>query len=560
MCVSWHAAWIILAVNATTAATIPEALRLNVVTQSADVVRHGNQLNFPSSHLNSPATEVGYEVTLEVTAASPPVRLRYRSHGCGETLDLATGLAVLGCQASSRQGSDSAELSLDSHRPGTGFSQTRLTLDTPDLAACLLPQCASERALVVSLQSNSGNHALRIVSDVPIRIEHADMRFEIGAGALELTSSERGGGAFRADQRAVVSIKGAVAYRNGRLWGALAADRWQVGVDAAGASNDGTELDMTLLLPHGSVNWIEEDGIYRRADEPALQARLDAVAPDPTYAGQDSLWTEAQSVAERAFKSTVRFLRPAGELVELKRQHADLAAGATLMRMGFSRRLPQDAVAAATPDVELAIVTLDPARARLELRSPCDPEGALATINGYAYRHTGVPGELLPDAGLMLHGQVLGRIKTHPWYVNLLIDKTGDVRLENARHFFDRQGVRGDLDALLQGAIYLQGGRNHRQPNDNPEVNWRSALALGTVDGAPRIFLVHTLLPTTALGAATAYGRGLTQFEMAEQLRALGATDALVLDGGPSAALTIPGVLASGGVRPVPLCVAAVRR
>jgi hypothetical protein len=188
---------------------------------------------------------------------------------------------------------------------------------------------------------------------------------------------------------------------------------------------------------------------------------------------------------------------------------------------------------------------------------PCrDDDEVFATINGFAFKSAADTEEALPDAGLVVDGRILGRIRTDPWFSNLIIDRSGFAWIENATRFFERRGFDQNVAFLLQGTTYIQQGRNQRWDGDNPEVNWRSGIGIGHSDEADTIIIAHTLVPTTNLEALTAYGRGLTQYEMARFMMELGAQDAVVLDGGPSAALRLSGRLVSGGLRGLPLCIA----
>ena len=86
-------------------------------------------------------------------------------------------------------------------------------------------------------------------------------------------------------------------------------------------------------------------------------------------------------------------------------------------------------------------------------------------------------------------------------------------------------------------------------------MNWRSGIGVSRGIHGQAIVLAHTLVPPTNLSALTAYGRGLTQHEMAEFMIGLGAQEALVLDGGPSAAFRLENRIISGGLRKMPLCI-----
>ena len=522
------------------AAEPPLALRY----ASPEITRDGDLVRWPDLPVRHDRPVL--EATLALASGA---LVHYRSPGCGEVIDLASGRATLGCgRALGPHPLDGrVELALDAWRAGEGLEHTRVRLGAERLTACLgLATCAGAD---LQIAASAEGQALHLEARGPVALENNQVEVTLERGAVRLETSRRGGGPYRDDAVVRLVVEGRAAVANGRLRASCDGDRWSAWVLADRHTNAGTSVE--LSLPGAGVAWTEIDGRYRHAERPGLQTRLDAVAPDPTYADQHGLGPVLRSIAEDAFKSTVRWLRPQGRLIPVSRRDEELAAGVRLVTLDFRREsTPGPAPEVLPGELTVVGVVADPAHVAASLDAPCRDDAGLAAINGYAFSRID-GGALLPEAGLVVDGQVHGRLRVDAWWANLVIDHDGRVGIEGAREFYARQGLDASVTHLLQGTLYVRGGKSVRHEGDNPEVNWRSAVGLGR---GGEIILAHTLVPMSGGAALTAYGRGLTQAEMADVLVDLGAVDALVLDGGPSAALSLDGRLVSGGLRGLPLC------
>jgi hypothetical protein len=481
--------------------------------------------------------------------------LRYQTPGCGELVSLESGVAHLGCPPRPelwRHGQDSrVELALDTPRAEGGFEQTRVRLGDTQLTVCLLRACAVAGDL--RLWATPGGHALELHTSRPVAVDSHDVVLELARGSLRLETRERGGGAFRADQWLRVEADGELAARDGRLLLAASGDSFVTTRDERFRANVGTTVELVVGTGSAAARWTEVGGDARRADELDLQRRLDAGGVAPSEAEAQDLLAAARGMAERAFKTTVRWLRPRGTLLERSRRTSALGPGLELVTVELERRGEGEQEPVLDGGITVVGLMADTGAFTAALRSPCNEARGVASINGFEFR-VGSTGHVLPEAGLVLDGQVLGSIRTDPWYSNLLVDEQGRISIEDARAFYERGGLDGSVVHLLQGTTYLRQGRSMRRDGDNPEVNWRSAVGVGRPGGRERLILAHTLVPTTRVAALTAYGRGLTQAEMADLLSSFGAEDAVVLDGGPSAAMAVGGRLVSGGLRGLPVC------
>ena len=526
------------------------------------VILEGDRLIFPARDPRTPQSPETLEVTIRTTHHGATHILRYRTPGCGESLDLRAAEAQLGCGlrdgTPTRPPDARVELTLDTFLEGQGYEHTRVDLSDAQLSACLAPACATATSDALKLHPSEDGHHLLVSTGTPVVVESHQIVFEITAGRLSIDTSRRGGGVYRVDQLIRCQLEGEINYRNGRLLFASSEATWAVAVDRRLNANDGTELE--VRVEPAPAAWTEVDGTYRRAQDPLLQRRFDEAAPDPTTFGKDGLFWAMRRLAEQAFKRTIRYLRPSGALVEVTRREADVETGVRLVRVTFQRQAAdQQGVQVAEGDIEVIGLELDGHRFKAAVRAPCRDDHAVATINGYTFKQSPEGAAPLPDAGLVSNGRVLGRLRTNPWYSNLIVDGHGQTWIENAQRFFQRHGFDPTIEHLIQGTTYLMDGRNVRVDGDNPEVNWRSGIGVAHTADSDRIFLAHTLLPATNLAALTAYGRGLTQYEMAQFMLGLGAQDALILDGGSAATFRVGDSLVSGGLRELPLCIAIER-
>lgn len=501
-------------------------------------------------------------VTLKRAAGAGTDIIRYQTPGCGERFDLADGTATLGCPPPAA-GTPMlpAVLSLESMTPTAGLEHTRITLGPEPLTTCISASCAARPDVGVVLLPSDAGHRLRVTTGRPVSVECHQIVFELARGTLSLATSRRGGGVYRMAQLIEATLDGEASFRNGQLLFSGRPQHFAINVALDLHSNDGTELSLTLGPPAAALRWIEIDGRYRRADDLELQRRFDRVAPDPSTSAAAGLPGAMQRLAEEAFKASMRFLRPQGELVLQRREVSQIGPGLSLSRLAYSRQTAAaEVVGVGSGEIEVVGLVADADRFSVALRAPCATADAVATINGGTRKLVADAEALLPDAGLVISGRVVGQLRVNPWYANLVVDRQGEVKIEPAASFFARQGFGDSVLHLLQGAFYVRDRQNVRRFGDNPEVNWRSAIGKGRGPNGDTIIIAHTLLPRTNVEALTAYGRGLTQYEMAALLLGLGATDALVLDGGPSATFKLGAQISSGGLRPEPMCVALEAR
>lgn len=523
------------------AASLAAGEPLDLLHNSPEVRREGALVRWPDRPA-SPDPPL-YEATLALATGA---LVHYRSPGCGETLDLVTGVATLGCgRALGRHPLDGhVELALDTWRSDAGLEHTLVRLGRERLTACLAAGCD---AADLTVAADATGHVVTLAAVGTVMVESHAVAVTLERGALRLATARRGGGPYRDDAVLRLAVDGRATLANGRLRASCDGERWSAAVRDGARANEGTTVELTLP----GAAWTEIDGRFRHADRRELQARLDALAPDPTRGDDRDLAAVLRGAAEDALKTTVRYLRPRGRLVPVSRREEQLAPGVRVVVLGFRRDGTGGLALELLPsELEVVGVVADPSAVVGSLDAPCRDDAGLAAINGYAFKR--IDGEaLLPEAGLVLDGRVAGPLRVDPWWGNLVIDHGGHVSIENARDFYLRRGLDGTVAHLLQGTLYVRHGHSQRREGDNLEVNWRSGVGLGR-DGA--LILAHTLVPVTGAAALTAYGRGLTQAEMADVLVGLGAEDAVVLDGGPSAALSLAGRLVSGGLRGLPLC------
>lgn len=538
---------------------------VGAIAKSSTVQQVGQRLLFPECPAGPQQAAVDVlEVTIRYRWLGVLHVARYQSPGCGEVIDLATGSAHLGCGQrplpAPRALENHVELTLDSFADGGGFEHTSVRLGANEIAACLLPSCGrSAPSVAVQLLPRKLGHALTITAAEPVAVENHQVVFEIRDGTFALETARRGGGAFRSDETLRCRFDGNVTYRNGRLLFSGRPSQWAVETFGELGSNDGTALEVSLGRGDTAVAWTELDGTYRRSPKHDLQLYFDSTAPDPTSLVRNNLVFRMRKMVERGFKTTVRYLRPKGILELVQRSETSSQEGVTVTKITYRRQQAEREVAALGGEIEVVGLRIDARRFKTALRAPCNDSDALATINSYAFKYPSAGPELLPDAGLVIHGKVVGRLRTDPWYSNLVVARDGTTRIENAQAFFLRNGFDASLEDVVQGTTYVRDGKNQRWQGDNAEVNWRSGIGVRRTAAASEIIVAHTVLPNSNLEAMTAYGRGLTQFEMAEVMVALGADDAMILDGGPSAAFSGAGIV-SGGLRELPCCIAIVPR
>ncbi|MFC1610228.1 phosphodiester glycosidase family protein [Myxococcota bacterium] len=537
-----------------------------VATNSPLVVHDGHQVHFPGLEaIATPGRPKLLTLTIVRKGEAGERRvLRYRSPGCGETMDLRTGVARLGCpgpQSKPGRPLDTfVDVTLDTFIPGQGYERTRLRPGDGIFEAQLLSPGQTE-VTTVALWAGSRGHLLNMRSLGPSTVEAHRVFFEVKSGSFSLSSDHTGGGPYRAGQIMQCRFDGQIAYRNGQLLFASGAHGWDARVDSDLHTNDGVEMQVAFDRAPRRLEWIEVDGRYRRSEDSSLQHRFDQGAPDPA-APRGGLGAEIQRLASQAFKKIARGMRAEGPVEEVERRARSLQPGAQMVEATFRRRPTEtERIAARESTVKVYGLILDTALFRLDLVHPCNLEtSAFAVINGFTFDFGTHTHEVLPDTGLIIDGTLHAKLRTNPWYGNLIVDRRGGVRVEGADAFYRRHGMGLQIRHLLQGTVYVRGGRSVRRKGDNPEINWRSAVGVRTGPSGDQIIFAHTRVPPSPFGAAAAYGSGVTQYEMARFLVTLGVDEALILDGGPSAAFRVQSSVKSGGLRPTPVCLTARTR
>ena len=499
--------------------------------------------------------------------------LRYRSPGCGERIDLASGQATLGCPSSAdrpaRLRNTPVDLTLDRETKDGAIDRTLVQLGDGHVQAQVGQPRADSSSRPLELWATPAGLHLHYAPTSLAVIDTQRIVLETETGDVSLETRQEGGGVFRVGEKVTGRLRGAVRYRNGQL---LFASRslstvvdggliWRVAVDPQLHTNTGVDFEVTFASSAGDLSWTEIDGRFRKSAQPTLQARLDEVAPDPA-APNGWLGADMRRMAESAFKQFAHSLRPTGAIRELGRTSDRVSEGAELVRVRLVRdRAPGEGSRPVESETTLAVLILDTDRFQLHLRHPCDLEKAgYAAINGYTFAEAAIEGQRLPDAGLLVDAHLVGKLRTDPWYGNLSIDDAGTPSLEAADRAFARGALPAATRELIQGTVYVRNGQSARSYGDNAEINWRSAIGLRHANGKLQILFAHTLLTRSGIMAGFTYGDGLTQHEMAELLLGFGIEEALILDGGPSAAMKVEGVLSSGSLRPTPVCIVAESR